>query len=86
MSSLIQRRMELDRQRGRALTQIIIAFFSASLGVSIIVGNYLPIWITLLRLGVCLVGIVGGVRLLLAARRDRRHFEAVNGADAGKQS
>lgn len=85
MKSLIQQRMELDRQRHGAVAQIVITLLLAAAFLPS-VGNYTALpWLPVLWLVCAGVAVVDGWRRVRAARRALSAFEAEHGADAGVQ-
>jgi hypothetical protein len=84
MTTLIQQRMVLDRQRGRARLQLGLGAFFALLA-AIAFGRDADAWVPW---GYLVIGVVAGLlawRQLRAARRAIRAFEAEHGAGAGVQ-
>lgn len=82
--SLIQQRMQLDRQRLWGLWALCSSAFLVTTQVINLVNDASEIW-AWLGLGLWLGGAAIGLIILLRSRRARKKFEALHGAGAGRQ-
>jgi hypothetical protein len=85
MTSLIRQRMELDRQRRSARSQLGLAVVWVLLG-ALMFGSDRNSWLPWVYVGLALLTGLVGWRQLMSARRALDAFEAEHGPGAGVQN
>lgn len=83
MSSLIQQRMALDRQRIQARWMLLWGYALVCFGVTLYLSE--SNWLTVPYFLFALVVVASGIIRVRAARRDRIAFETEHGPHAGRQ-